>query len=471
MTAQAEERVLPQDQTRSMQQRIDAALATFRQVGGWLEPPADRRPPLVGQVSADVVVAGGGFAGLSTALELAGKGMRVVLLERDFCGFGASGRNAGYLAGGQGVKFGLFLRRLGEDAARDIVSFYQEGVDYVESKLAEYDIDCDYIQTGLIRAAVHPSQEAKLRKSSDLSSRFGAPSTFLDSAAMRARGIPPAFVCGTYSPNGGTLQPGKYVLGLRRAAIEAGVQIYEDSPLVSYDEGKTISCRTPKGAARGRFLVLATNAYTPQVGLLGRTISPIKVSAIESEPLTSDQLGAIGWRGREGIVTPHVTMESHRLTVDNRLVITTKRVDYLYGLRTPNTPDNRAYRALVRSLYERFPMLGDVPLRACWSGYMSLASDGVPVVGETGAHKNILYSAGCNGHGVGTQSLVGRLLARRIEGVEDPLLAGLRHKTPKVPPEPARWIGMQAALRSADFLDSRVDRKIRRQNPGADLRN
>ena len=446
----------------SIRERATSAIARYRPIGGWVEPPADRQPRLTGNVEADVVIAGGGFAGLSTALELTAAGAKVVLLERDFCGFGASGRNAGYLSGGQGVKFGLFAKRLGEEKTREITRFYQEGVTYVEERLRKHAIDCDYLQTGLLRAAVHPSQRGPLREKMEAGAYYGAPATFLESDELRRRGIPPAFLCAVHTPNGGTLHPGKYVMGLRRAALEAGVKIFEDSALLSWDEGRRIICRTASGTARAQFLVLATNAYTPGLGVLGNRISPIRVSGLETEPLSAEQLAALGWTGREGIVTPHITMESHRLTVDNRLVLTTKRIDYLYGSRTPNEPDEAAYRALVEALYTRFPMIGDVTINACWSGYISLAQDGLPMVGESGSNGNILHTAGCSGHGVGTQSLIGRLLAEHIGGNKPPLLAALRHATPRVPPEPARWIGLKSALRAADLMDARVDRKARK---------
>lgn len=442
-------------------ERARAAIAKYRPIGGWVEQPADRQPPLTGVIEADVVIAGGGFAGLSTALELTAAGAKVVLLERDFCGFGASGRNAGYLSGGQGVKFGLFAKRLGEERTREITRFYQEGVTYVEDRIAHHAIDCDYLQTGLLRAAIHPSQAAPLRKKMEVGIGYGAPARFLGSDELRRRGIPPAFLCAVHTPNGGTLHPGKYVMGLRRAALEAGVAIFEDSAMLSWDEGKTITCRTAGGAARAPFLVVATNAYTPGLGLLRNRVSPIRVSGLETEPLSPAQLSRLGWAGREGIVTPHITMESHRLTVDNRLVLTTKRIDYLYGSRTPNEPDEAAYRALAEALYERFPMIGDVAINACWSGYISLAQDGLPVVGDAGEHGNILYTSGCGGHGVGTQSLIGKLLAQRIGGADPDLLVALRHASPRVPPEPARWIGLKSALRAADFLDARVNRKAR----------
>lgn len=446
---------------------VDAAVAgsamsaKFRSLGGWLEKPVDPQPQLEGDVSADAIIVGAGFAGLSTALELAARGAKVVVLERKFAGFGASGRNAGYLVGGQGLEYDLFLDRVGHEKAKKIVSFYDEGVTYVERKLAEYGIDCDYNASGVIRAAVHPSQERKLLKNMRTGIALGSPAQFLDEAEMRARGIPPAFLFGAYYPGGGTLDPGKYVIGLRRAALRAGVKIYENTALLSYTEGKAVKVHTARGGASAPFLVLATNAYTPKLGLLGNKVTPLRVSAIETEPLSAAQLAGLGWPQREGLITSHWTMESHRLTARNTLVLTTKRLNYVYGSRTPNVPDDDAYRELAMALHDRFPTLTGLAIRSCWSGYVSLAYDALPVVGETGEQRNVLYSAGCSGHGVGTQSLMGQLLAERICGNEHPLLAALRHKTPSILPEPLQWCAVKSSLCVANMLDERLNRKVR----------
>lgn len=439
----------------------------FRPFGGWMEMPDDLQPELEGDVSADAVIVGAGFAGLSSALELASRGAKVVVLEREFAGFGASGRNAGYLAGALGLEYDLFLGRVGREQAQKIVGFYDEGVAYVERKLSEYGIDCDYNASGLIRVGVHPSQEKKLRKSMQTGIELGSPAQFLGPNEMRARQIPPAFLFGCYSPRGGTLDPGKYVSGLRRAALRAGVRIHENTALLSYDAGKTIQVRTARGRASAPFLVLATNAYTPQIGLLKDKVMPLRVSAIETERLTAAQLAALGWPRREGLVTAHWTMESHRLTARDTLVLTTKRLHYAYGSRTPNVPDDAAYRALARAQRDRFPALSDLTIRSCWSGYISLAYDALPVVGEAGEHRNVLYAAGCSGHGVGTQSLMGQLLAERIRGTEPPLLAALRHRTPSTLPEPLQWCAVQAALGVANLLDDRVNRMARGRRAGA----
>ena len=430
--------------------------------GGWLQKPDNIQPELEGDASADVVIVGGGFAGLSAALELRASGAKVIVLERDFAGFGASGRNAGYLAGGHGLEHELFLKRVSREQAKKIVEFYQMGVSYVEGKLAEYAIDCDYRATGLIRAGVHPSQEKRLRDNMAMGIELGAPAQFLDEAAMRARGIPPAFRFGFLTNNGGTLDPGKYVLGLRRAAIEAGVSLYENSALISHSEGQVITCNTAKGQVRAPHLIFATNAYTPQLGLLKNKIAILRVSAIETDPLSKAQLDSLGWHNREGITTQHYVMESHRLTARNSLIVTTKRLHYMYGGQTPTEPDTTAYRDLSVALRDRFPTLKGVNLRACWSGYISFAHDGLPVVGELGAGQNVLYTAGCSGHGVGSQSFMGRLLADKVKGVEHPLLAALRHATPSVFPEPLEWGMMKSLLGAAHMMDDQVDRKVRK---------
>lgn len=435
--------------------------ALFRPNGGWLRELPRLQPALEGPVQADVVVVGAGYAGLCMALELTARGAKVVVLEQAHAGFGASGRNAGYLVGGQGLEYDLFLKRVGQEQAKQIVGFYDAGVAYVEEQIVRHAIDCDYNPSGVIRAGIHPAQEKKLRRGMQTGIQLGSPAQFLDGAAMRARGIPPAFLFGCHLPSGGTLDPGKYVMGLRAAALRAGVKLYENTPVRSWIDGATVRLATDRGSASAAFAVLATNAYTPQLGLLRNKVAPMRVSAIETAPLSAAQLAALGWPRREGVVTVHWTMESHRLTARNTLLLTTKRLDYVYGSKTPNVPDAAAYRALAATLRQRFPEIGDIAIRACWSGYVSLAYDALPVVGESGARQNILYSAGCSGHGLGTQSLVGQLIAERIFGREHPLLAALRHKTPSTLPEPLQWCAIQSALGLTNLLDGQLNRRAR----------
>lgn len=366
----------------------------------------------------------------------------------------------GYLVGAQNFDFG-FVKRVGQVHARRIVDFYQEAVAHVERKLAEHDIDCDYLASGTIKAGVHPSQEANLRQLIATAVEFGIPARFLDQAEMRARGIPPAFLFGFYTKTGGTLNPGKYVLGLRQAALRAGVRIFERSALLSHTEGKSIRCQTPHGQAQAPFLVLATNGWTHQLGLLKDRTTTVNASLIETRPLSPAQLKEIGWPNREGLLTAHHVLESYHLTARDTLVVGVK-MSAAFGSRMPNVPHERAYKALHAMLLNRFPALQDHPIGNCWSGYVSYADDGISVVGETGDAQNILYAAGCSGRGVAAHSFIGHLLAEKISGVHNPLLEALRHKTPKVPAEPLRWGKMNAMLGMANLLDEQLNRKVRK---------
>jgi glycine/D-amino acid oxidase-like deaminating enzyme len=290
---------------------------------------------------------------------------------------------------------------------------------------------------------------------------FGAPSIYLDEDAMRARGIPPVFLSG-YATGGGTLDPGKYVMGLRRAALAAGVRLYEGTPLVSFEQsGKTILCKTPRGQVSAPVAVFATNAFTPQLGLLEKKSGTVRVSGIETEPLSGAQLQSLGWPNREGITTQHNIMESHRLTARNTLVLTTKTLQYIRGKRTPNAPYEPAYKALAGALRDRFPTLRDLGIRYCWSGYISMARDVMPIVGTTGAHQNIYFSAGCFGHGVGTQSFMGKLLADQIGGLNNEYYTALRHEAPSKLPDMLEWAFMSSAFKMATLLDNRTNRQLR----------
>jgi gamma-glutamylputrescine oxidase len=450
-----------QGSTHVLTRGPDAAWGKYQPVSAWLETPTDIQPRLEGAASADVIVVGGGCAGLSTALELRARGADVILIEREFAGWGASGRNGGYLVGAQNFDFG-FVKRVGQEHAQRIIAFYQEAVAYVERKFTEYGIDCDYKASGTIKAGVHRSQEAKLRQLIKTALDFGIPARFLDYAEMRARGIPPAFLFGFFSEQGGTLNPGKYVLGLRRTALLAGVKIYENTALLSYTDGKIVRCETAGGQAHAPFMVLATNGWTNQLGLLKDKTTPVRASLIETAPLSPAQLREVGWPNREGLLTAHNVLESYHLTSSNTLVVGVK-MSPVYGSKMPNAPSDAAYRALRLTLVDRFPRLRDQPIRACWSGYVSYADDGISVVGEMGDAQNILYVAGCSGRGVAAHSFVGRLFAEKISGIENPHLTALRHDTPKVPAGPLRWGIMSSLLGAAQLMDERLNRKIRKE--------
>lgn len=429
-------------------------------ISGWLREAPKCLKPLVDDISADVVVVGAGYSGLSTAIELRARGVDVVVVERDFAGSGASGRNAGCLVGGVGLQFDLLVRRLGRDGTAALVRFYDYAVRHVERLCALHEINCDYDSNGFIIAAVHTSQQSRVHDQVQNGREMGSAVRFLTHGDMRERGIPSTFLCGAFSEIGGTLDPGKYALGLRRVAMDAGVRLFEGSPVTKIEAGSVVRVRTSQGSVTANTCVLATNAYSPSLGYLGRTAVPVRVSAIETRPLSAERLRALGWSGREGIVTPHYLLESYRVTRRRTVLASTKHIGYLSGSRTPDDTDEVACRQIENVMRERLPAIGETPVAERWSGWVTFTADTIPLIGAVGEDRNVLYAIGCSGHGIGTQTLMGVLLAERAVGREHDLEAVLRREVPKFPPEPFRWATCKLLLSAARICDARVDRKV-----------
>lgn len=432
------------------------------EISPWIEAPADLRPPLPGDRAADVVIVGAGYTGLSTAIALKRAGVDVVVLERDFAGFGASGRNAGHLTPTIGKDLPTLLLLFGEARTSELVRFAEASVDTVEALIREQDIDCDYQPCGNIMAAVHPKQEARLRRASEAAARVGAHIHFLDRAEMRRRRMPAAFLAGAWEERGGTLDPGRYVRGLRRAALDVGVVLHERTAVLDIEEGPRPRVRTAQGTVTADAVVLATNAYTVELKRLKTTTFPLHDTLFESAPLSASQREELGWPGREGIYTAHESLESYRLTSRGTIVGGSKGVRYPYGsaLRGDSTPWTISEN--VRGFRERFPTLADVPVAHTWGGWIAMTLNFLPAVGVTGSHGNIHYALGYNGHGIATASAMGPIVADAVLRRPNPMLGQFRRFPVPLPPEPLRWLVVRGLLGVLNAIDRRVDAQSRR---------
>ena len=230
-------------------------------VSPWLAQAAVAAPALHGEHRADAIVVGGGYTGLSTALALRADGMRVILLEGQTCGFGASGRNAGHLTPTIGKDVPTLLRLFGKERTMRLVSLADTAIGEVERLMESHSIDCDYESVGNVIAAVHPKQFAAVDRAADAARVLGLPGAMLEPAEMQRRGLPRSFLRGFHETHGGILDPGRYVAGLRRAVIDAGVELYEQSPVLAVEDGSTPRVRTRDGSVTGELLVLGLNAY------------------------------------------------------------------------------------------------------------------------------------------------------------------------------------------------------------------
>jgi gamma-glutamylputrescine oxidase len=442
---------------------MDAA-APFLPISPYLERPADLQPPLEADVDADVAIVGGGLTGLSTALALKRVGVNPVLIEREFCGFGASGRNAGHLTPTIGKDIPTLLALFGEERAGALVRFADHCVHRTEQLIDELGVDCDYLRSGNIMAVVHPKQERRLRHAAEVAAKLGAKVRFLASDEMRERGVPPSFLCGALEDAGGALHPGKLALGLRRAALQAGIRIHEQTPVVQVQEGVRSTLRTPRGAVRADRVVMASNAYTREIGRPGRRIFALYDTLFESTPLSDAQLDAIGgWPGREGVYTAHESLESYRLTAQRTIIGGSKGVRYYWGSQPGDRggPHAGTQATIVRAFRDRFPTLNDVSIAHFWGGWIAMTLNFLPSIGPLDGTGRVLHAIGYNGHGVAQATAVGDLLADQITGRENEWTRVFPRPAPTLPPEPFLWLAARGALWFFESIDRITDRQIR----------
>ena len=429
----------------------------------WTGPPPDPQAPLEGELRADVAVVGGGLTGLATALHLREAGVDVAVVERDFCGSGASGRNAGHLTPTIGKDLPTLVRLFGESRASAFARFADRAVGCAEELIRRHAIACDYVASGNVLAGLHPGQRARLERAAEAAARLGAKVSFLDEAEVRRRALPACVQFGVLEERGGTLDPGKLVRGLRAAALGAGVRVYEGSEVRRIEAGRTPKVETEGGVLSAERVVLATNAYTPAtLGWLRHRVIPLRVLLFATEPLSEQARARLGWPGREGLYTAHEILESWRLTADGRLVGGSRWVRYAYGSGLADGASPRLLRRFASLLGERFPGL-DARIDAFWGGWIGSTLDFLPVFATRGTHANVHAGLAYNGHGVAQACLFGKLLAEAAQGRESEDAELFARRGVPLPPEPLRWLLARGILGSLALVDAVTDRAIRRR--------
>lgn len=423
----------------------------------WLEPPSDRQPALSSTQSCDVAVIGGGYTGMAAALALRQQGADVVLLEGEFCGAGASGRNAGHVTPTIGKDTITCLKTFGVERALQLVGFAEAAIDFLDGVIGRYGIDCDYVRHGNIIAGLHEAHRKPLQRSAELGATHGLQLHYLDDAAMRQRQIPPAFRFGVHEARGGVLHTGKYVAGLRTALLGSGVRVHEDSRVRRIERGPTLRFHTEDGVLSAGKALLATNAYTTsEFGLLKSKILPVRASLFVTRRLTDRELASLGWPNREGLYTAHELLENYRLTNDDRLLGGSKEIAYAYGSKLAEGYQPHSFALLETVFRERFPMLRAVPIETFWGGWIALTLDFLPIWGWLGAERNLAYYSGCNGHGIPQCTFMGDVMGRVLLGAASPWTALLTRRSFPLPPEPIRT----ATVKGLNWYYARRDRKI-----------
>ena len=382
--------------------------------------PSPSHPPLLGDVTADVVVVGAGYTGLSTALELAEAGHKVVVIESETVGHGASGRNGGQICTGFSAGQEKIAAQLGADDARKCFALAQESKALLTDRITRYAIDCD-LRWGYLHVLPKPNRLDGLKQWKDEWDQLGYTDTRILSKAELEEKLGTTAYHGALREGGaGHFHPLNYCLGLARAATAAGAIIHERSPAVEVDTGSKPFVRTARGRVNAKFIVIACNGYLGRLvpALYGKVL-PVTSYIITTEPLGEARAHAL-IRDGEAVADTNFIVDYFRLTRDTRL---------LFGGRASYTtmePSSVA-TAMRADMTRVFPQLADARIDYAWGGYIAITQNRIPACGRLSP--TAYYALGYSGQGVALAGLYGKLVAEAVRGTAGrfDLLSRVRH--------------------------------------------
>jgi glycine/D-amino acid oxidase-like deaminating enzyme len=433
----------------------------FRDIG----LPA-RRPPLPAPRTADVCVVGAGFTGLWTAyyLKRARPELRIVVLEREFAGFGASGRNGGWLLGDLAGSRERYAARHGRPAAIALTRTMFATVDEVVRATAAEGIDADIVKNGVLRVATNAAQLARLRAqvAADAKWGWGPDDVVLLGAAEAASRVRVAGARGmAWSPHCGRVHPAKLVRGLADGVAALGVEIFEGTPVTSIrprTPGRPAAAETPYGMVEAEYVLRATEGFTAGIAGHRRVLLPMNSSLVVTEPLPDEAWRRIGWAGAEPVGDmAHYYMYAQR-TADDRIAIGGRGRPYRYGCRwdaTGHTPE-ATVAELWRTLAGMFPDASAARIAHAWSGVLGVPRDWCATVAVDHV-TGVGYAGGYTGHGVATTNLAGRTLRDLVlrRDTELTALPWVGWRVRRWEPEPLRWLGVHLLYRLYRLADAR----------------
>jgi glycine/D-amino acid oxidase-like deaminating enzyme len=427
----------------------------------WFDQPGRSTAiePLRGTVNADLVVVGGGYTGLWSALRAKerDRDSDVILLEADMCGGEASGRNGGFCAASLTHGFANGMARWPNEM-QALLRLGRENLTGIEDAVARYGIDCDFTQTGELDVATAPYQVDDLVETERAMSAAGCKVTLLDESEVRAEVASPSYLAGLFNPEVAIVDPARLAWGLRDACLELGVRIFEHSPVRSLREGehRRIDVSTRLGAVQARRVILATNAK-PVLRRIRLYTVPVYDYALATEPLSADQLASVGWANRQGVGDSSNLFHYYRLTRDNRIVWGGYDAIYPFASRMRQEREQRpaTFEVLSRHFFETFPQLEGLRFTHRWGGVIDTCTRFCAFYGVA-MGKRVAYAAGFTGLGVGASRfaadvMLDLLAGRRTERTE---LEMVRRRPLPFPPEPFRYVGIELTRWSLARADS-----------------
>jgi putative aminophosphonate oxidoreductase len=429
-----------------------------------LQAPSDPAPALEGAARADVAIAGGGFVGLWTAIRIKehDPACEVVVLERDVCGGGASGRNGGMVLSWW-PKLSSLAKICGEEEAVRLGHASAAAVGELGEFAQAEGIDCDYVRKGFLWTATAPAHVGVWEGVVRLCEAHGVEAfERLAPEEVARRAGSPAHLAGVLERGAATVQPALLARGLRRVALERGVRIHEDTRVTGFSRERPLAVRTERGLLAAEKLVVATNAWANALPELRRSLVVVSSDIVATAPIP-DRLEQIGWTGGESVADSQMMVDYYRTTRDGRIAFGKGTGGVRYGGRVGTAYDRHEARSnmVEAELRRYYPSLADVPIEYDWGGPIDRTPISVPILGHLGGREHILYGVGWSGNGVGPSVVGGRILASLALGRDDEWsrtpLVNRRHD--HFPPEPVRFLG-------AKIVRAAVVRKERAEAAG-----
>nr|WP_245857764.1 FAD-dependent oxidoreductase [Mumia flava] len=439
---------------------VDASLTDSEAGCFWLEDVADTTayPHLTGDHACDLVVVGGGYTGLWTAVKakLRNPGARVTLLEGQTVGWAASGRNGGFCDASltHGEENG---RTRWPEEYDTLARLGDENLDAIAAAVESLKLDCDFERTGSLDVATEPHQVEWLAE---------AGADLLDADAVRAEVDSPTYLAGVWHRDStAMLHPAKLAKELARAADGLGVQIFEHSHVEALEaDGRRgpVTVRTPRGAVRADRAVLATNVFPSLLARYRWHTIPVYDYALMTEPLTDAQMDAIGWRNRQGVGDSANQFHYYRLSADNRVLFGGYDAIYRYGGQVRSAYEDRpeTYRRLASHFLTTFPQLEGVRFTHRWAGAIDTSTQFCAFYGLA-KQGRVAHAAGFTGLGVGATHFAADVMLDLLSGESTPRtqVEMVRKKPLPFPPEPVASVGIHTTRWSLDRADHHGGRR------------
>jgi gamma-glutamylputrescine oxidase len=397
---------------------------------------APAHPAVAGDCTVDVCVVGAGITGCAAALELAERGFKVALVEAEQVGWGASGRSGGQAIFGFGTDIGTIAAQVGPETARRLWDVSIDALDWVRDRVARHGIDCD-LHWGHMHVATKPRQRDELLElQHELAETYGYRSPrFQERDGVEALLATQRYCAGLFDPRSGHLHPLNYTLGLARAAIAAGVRVFERSPVTRIERGDPLRLVTPGGAITARYAVLTRGGYVAGLHVPANwRVMPVGTYVVATEPLGEERITSL-IRENVAVADVNFVLDYFRRSADHRLLFG-GRVSYS-GIDARDTG-----RATGARMLRVFPQLAGVKLDYVWGGFVDITMSRAPDFGRI--DPNLYYLQGFSGHGIAMGGMAGRLAAEAIAGQAErfDLFGRLHH----LPFPGGRWLRTPALV-------------------------